>query len=374
MNVLVLNEQQNQLQNIEIDLIKSITGSFQASEIVGMFKDFFFNKMVLDVTALKDYQNPETYKELTEGLNPDKVIFYLPEGSDLCTSGFLSRLISIGIYNFTTNIDGVIYLINNTNSYKDVAHIQKMAGNEETEQTTQNDTMPPQVEQPVNQQMPGNNMGSPVSYNQASYQQPVQQPAYQEIVAPLNDEKRIIGIQNVTDGAGSTSLIYMMKKELTSFYSRGVYAIEIDKCDFISYNDKTMFSTSKNDLESTIRKVTDAKIILIDLNNQDAGNICNEIVYLIEPSVIKLNKLMKRNKSIIATLRGKKVVLNKSLLTGKEVSEFEFESGLNITYNMPPLNDRKRNEIIVDFMQRLNIISNNNDRNSQTGIFGLFRK
>ena len=121
--MLVLNQQQNQLQSIEIDIIKSVTGQFEASEIIEMFKDFFYNKMILDVTALKGYDKPLTYKKLAEGLNPDKVIFYLPEGSDLCTSGFLSRLIESGIYNFTTNLDGVKYLVKKSNTYKDVESI-----------------------------------------------------------------------------------------------------------------------------------------------------------------------------------------------------------------------------------------------------------
>ena len=405
MNVLVLNEQQEQLQNIEVDIIKSITGSFQASELIALFKDFFYNKMILDVTALKDYNNPETYKELVEGLNPDKVIFYLPEGSDLCTSGFLSRLISFGIYNFTTNIEGVIYLINNSNTYKDVEHIQKMGesgeapvnGQVETSQPMSMNTVapPPPIElsresqiqrlaqeeqnklnpveqpaeqviqQPMQQQAP-QPMQQPVQ--QQVYQQPVQTHLY-----PQNN-KVVYGIQNVTDNAGATSLIYMMKKELSSMYGQGVYAIEIEKNDFLAYNDKQMISETADDLGKTINKLQDARIVLIDLNGHDLGNICNDIIYLIEPSIIRLHELMRRNKSIIAMLRGKKVVLNKSLLTQKEVQEFEYESGLQIKYNMPPLNDRKRNEIIIDFMQRCNIISNTNTSNSQSGIFGLFRK
>ena len=394
MNVLVLNEQQEQLQNIEVDIIKSITGSFQASELIALFKDFFYNKMVLDVTALKDYNNPETYKELVEGLNPDKVIFYLPEGSDLCTSGFLSRLISFGIYNFTTNVEGVIYLINNSNTYKDVEHIQKMGeagdtsvnGQVETSQPMPMNTVapPPPIEpsrESQIQRLAQEEQKAPMPIEQPTQQQvqqPVQQQVYQQPVQThlntQNNNRVVFGIQNVTDNAGATSLIYMMKKELSSMYGKGVYAIEIEKNDFLAYNDKQMFSETTDDIGKTINKLQDAKIILIDLNGHDLGNICNDIIYLIEPSIIRLHELMQRNKSIIAMLRGKKVVLNKSLLTQKEVQEFEYESGLQIKYNMPPLNDRKRNEIIIDFMQRCNIISNTNSSNSQSGIFGLFRK
>ncbi|MBQ8132084.1 MAG: hypothetical protein IJ193_06310 [Bacilli bacterium] len=386
MNVLVLNEQQNQLQNIEVDIIKSITGSFQTSEIVGMFKDFFFNKMILDVTALTDYQNPEIYKELSEGLNPDKVILFLPEGSDLCTSGFLSRLINYGLYNFTTNLDGVVYLINNTNTYKDVEHIKKMAEAEinpsedapvenktEYEVVNQNQTNTTSNKMPE----PTDNQSIPDTYYDMVQKKLVERPKEQirkkEEPVP-NNNRVIIGFQNVTDHAGSTSLIYMIKKELDSIYGKGIYAIELEKSDFLSYNDKSMISDTKTEVSKTIQKLVDAKVILIDLNGQEINGLCEDIVYLIEPSIIRLNTLMRRNKLIIAALRGKKTILNKSLLNQKEVSEFEYESGLRIIYNMPPLNDRKRNEIISDFLRRINVLEPNNTENQQTGIFGLFRK
>ncbi len=39
MNVIVANEQQNQLSNLDIDIIKSISGIYDAFEIVEMFKN-----------------------------------------------------------------------------------------------------------------------------------------------------------------------------------------------------------------------------------------------------------------------------------------------------------------------------------------------
>ena len=57
MNVIVANEQQEQLSNLDIDIIKNITGVYDVSEIVEMFKNFFYSKMILDVTALKDYSD-----------------------------------------------------------------------------------------------------------------------------------------------------------------------------------------------------------------------------------------------------------------------------------------------------------------------------
>lgn len=354
MNVLVLNQQQNQLQSIEIDIIKSVTGQFEASEIIEMFKDFFYNKMILDVTALKGYDQPLTYKKLAEGLNPDKVIFYLPEGSDLCTSGFLSRLIESGIYNFTTNVDGVKYLVKRSNTYKDVESIVKMANSE----NHNNSPIINNIEQ-------NNNSNGEVKKVEE----------IQRVPLDLTNKQIILGFQNVTSNAGSTSLIYMLKKELTATYGQKVVALEVDKNDFSYFNDKQMISTNTNDLNNVVNRLTSMSIILVDLNNTSAKDVCTSIIYIIEPSTIKLNNLVKKNKAILSFLKGKEVILNKSLLTSKEVGEFENESGLNILYNMPPLNDRKRNGAITDFLIKIRLISDNDsNKNSANKIFGLFRK
>ena len=75
MNVIVSNELQSKLANIDVDIIKSINGSFEASELIEMFKDFFYSKMILDVTAIKQYKELRSYEELVKGLDADKIIF-----------------------------------------------------------------------------------------------------------------------------------------------------------------------------------------------------------------------------------------------------------------------------------------------------------
>ncbi len=359
MNVLVLNEQKEQLQSIDVDIIKSVTGLFDANEVVKMFKDFFYNKMIIDVTALKSYNVPSTYKIIANGLNPDKVIFYLPEGSDLCTSGFLSNLISFGLYNFTTNVVGVKFLINKSNTFKDVENIVKLSnGGRPTGVSSENKS---QKHDNGNFDSKGHNYTPDATQNLSS-------------ISNIEGRQIILGIKNVTQNAGATSLIYMMKNELSTIYNNKVVAIEIDKKDFLSYGDKLMLSSTSNEVGGLIKSLDSAKVILVDLNNCRKEDLCTEIIYLIEPSVIKLNTLIRVNKVIISSLKNKKVILNKSLLTPKEVSEFEYESGIKILYNMPPLNDRKRNSVITDFLKKINLISNSSFSFSGGKIFGLFRK
>lgn len=327
MNVIVSNVQRNILAGLDIDIIKSISGEYEANEIVEMFKNFFFNKMILDVTAIKDFKNIKNYQTIAMGLDVEKIVFFLPEGTEVCTSNFLSKLVSMGIYNFTTNLEGVKYLLGHPNSYKDVAHIQQL--NEVSTVITQK----------------------------------------------IENGSNVIGIKNVTDHAGATTFIYILKKELKAHFGDTVIAIEVNKTDFQYFGDKNMVSVSEDQLRSMIAKYAGASVILVDLNDCHDDSCCSDVLYLLEPTVIKLNKLMRRNRAIFSKLTGKKIVLNKSLLTNKDITDFEYEAKTKVFYNMPPLDERKKNPVVEDFLSRLGILEKTVDKKeSNNKIFGLFRR
>ena len=102
-----------------------------------------------------------------------------------------------------------------------------------------------------------------------------------------------------------------------------------------------MFSIRQTDIKNTIAKYSNASIILVDLNNCPDNSFCGDVLYLIEPSTIKLNRLVRRNRVIFSKLVGKKVILNQSLLLNNDVFDFESEAGIKVFYNMPPLDERK---------------------------------
>ena len=193
--------------------------------------------------------------------------------------------------------------------------------------------------------------------------------------ATIDNGVTIIGFKNITEHAGSTTLIYMLKKELSRVYGNdGVIAIELNKNDFIYFNDKNLFSIKENEVKSTISSKVGAKVVLVDLNNAVDDTYCGDIIYLIEPTTIKLNKLIQRNKIVFSKLTNKKVVLNRSALLNNDVSDFEGEAGIRVFYNMPSLDERKRNEIINDFLVKLGLLKGNSNGNNSGGIFGLFRR
>ncbi len=321
MNVIISNERQSELANLNIEIIKSIHGVFDADEIVQSFSNFFFGRMILDLTALKDYKDIRNLQKLSMSLDVEKIIVLLPDTPECLSPRFLSGLISMGIYNFTTNLDGVNYLLTNPNTYRDVAHLH-------------------QIEEPVS---PTGGVAAPIVTNNSGMQQIISTGTY------------ILGIKNITDHSGATMLIYMLKNAIKEM-GRSVIAMEVDKTDFMYFNDKEMLSISNNNLASELLKHKDANIVLVDLNKDGDTEICNEVLYLIEPSTIKLNKLMKKDRRAFEKLAGKKVVLAQSILSESDIKQFEYEAGIKIFFVMPPLDERNSNtEVLQDLLSRLGI-------------------
>ena len=326
MNVIIANEAKSMLSTLDIDVIKSVDGVHTADEIVEMFKNFFYARMILDVTAIKDYNDITNIQKISIGLDADKIILLLPNNEASTSSSYLSKIISMGIYNFTTTVDGIKYFLEHPNTYKDVAHIQQL-----------------------------NDLSTTIN---------------EKVVAG----SRIIGIKNVTDHAGSTTLIYMLKKELEQSYGMSVVAIEVNRHDFSYFNSSNMISIDDEHLMTEIVKHNDVAIILVDLNDSSNEGACSDVLYLIEPSSIKLNKLMRRNRRVFEELRGKKIILNKSLLSNSDIMDFEYEGKTKVFYNIPPLNDRVKNPVLSDFLSKIGLINKTSEKESGGKIFGLFKR
>lgn len=327
MNVIVANKRKDELSNLDIDVIKSVNGEYEVGELVAMFENFFYDRMILDVTAISNYQDISQAQNLANSLGADKIIVLLPD--ELCSSNYLSGLISSGVYNFTNNLDAIKQLLERPNTEDDVKQIAELS-----------------------------NASTQVANR-----------------VRTGIENKIIGFRNVTEHAGATSLVYMLKKELTSIYGKSIYAIEVDKKDFDFLPDKNMFSVTAVNLDNQISELNDVSVILIDLNDYKDDSLCQDVIYLLEPSTIKLNKLIKTNRTVFEKLKGKKIVLNKSLLNNKDVSEFEYEANAKIYYNLPPINDRENSNDIREFMYRLGLVDDVAAKHEEMkNVFGLFRR
>ena len=141
MNVIVSNKNAGLLESLDVEIIKTINGEFTADEIIGTFSNFFFNRMFLDITALKDYTNISNIQKLSINLDMDKVIFLL-DNKLMSDTSFLSKLISMGIYNFANNKESLMYLYDHPNTYKDVAHIHQLNNTTDSNDGSNNEPYP----------------------------------------------------------------------------------------------------------------------------------------------------------------------------------------------------------------------------------------
>ena len=147
-----------------------------------------------------------------------------------------------------------------------------------------------------------------------------------------------------------------MKRELETIHGRSALAIEVNKREFMYFNDPSLMSVNKQDLMQELLKSRSYNVVIIDLNDCDPS-VCDEVIYLIEPSILKLNKLMKLDNNAFDKLKGTKVVLNKTLVSGGNIDTFEYETGLKVFDVIKPLDDRSSKPMLTDFLVKLGLIT-----------------
>ena len=337
MNVIITNKYRDALASLDIEVIQKLEGEFTVDEIIESFKNFFYQKMILDITALKNYKDIKTLQKMSLTLDMGKLILLLDGSAETSDPEYISDLISMGIYNFTTNVEAVKYLYEHPNNYRDVAQYHQL------------DTVHPDYnQQPISSGLP-------------------KQEAFKRSIVVFND---------ITEEAGATTLTYIARKQLARNYN--VIAIEVGKKDFMYFDDDKLVSVSEVDLGNTIAKYSDMDIILIDANNsRTALDFAQEAIYLLEPSKIKINKLLAKNSRALINAQNKKIVLNKCTLTSQDVSDFEYETKLKVFYKIPPLNDQSDQNVALDeFLNKLGFIKQVNSSNSGgkfSGLRGLFK-
>ena len=281
MNVMVVNKYKELLMGLNIEVMKSIEGVFNVDEIIDTFTNFYYDKMILDITAIRDYQNTDNLQKLAMNINMENVILLLDDSPETETKSYLSKLISLGIYNFTRNAEGINYLLVHPHTYRDVVNIHNLQDLDSA----------------------NGEGGDTIITNNYS------------------GKMRIIGFKNMTQHAGATTLIYLLKKALSG--TKSVAAIEVNKVDFLYFNDKELVSTTTTELPKELMKKQLCDIVFVDLNDYDDVSICSQVYYLIEPSTIMLNKMIRKNK-VFATI--------------------------------PPVDDRQENiEVINKFISKMNL-------------------
>ncbi len=324
MNVIVVNENKMILDQLDVDVIKKIEGQFDVSELLSKFVNLYFDKLIIDVTSIRDYTNLQVMEKFAHDVDASRVILLLNDTPIVNSNEYLANLVKNGIYNFSRNLEGIKFLYNTPNSLSNVEYI-------------------------LNQ--PKDSVGFSTGTTGATYLNNDNKSSLNLQIAG----KKIIGLSNMTMHAGASTLTNMMVRQLNA---AGIPAIgvEINRQDLIYYRSDKLFSCmSRIELERVLKDNSDAAGVIIDLNDfPEADKYCNTIVYLVEPSFIRLTKCIRRNKNAFVERKNDKVVLNMSFVSDDEVYDFEIETGVKVFDNIPPLNDRDTNcGEINEFLRKL---------------------
>ncbi len=376
MNVIVANKQKKIIDNANIDAIKDFTGLFNVDDLISKFKNYFFSKLILDATSIVNFTTREVLEKLSTSIGAERLVILLPE-RPLPPKSFVDLLLELKIYNFSNKIDEVVECIAKPNTYEDI--IKKVEyddsfyvdnsvkENYEVGQSqVQNNLVNNNYQNINNNEMSMQNNGN-LSVTQNNFQNIANNDAnigannvgLNRFINNVNYNggnnisKKVIGFKNVTEHAGTTTLIFLLMNAVQKKLKKRAFAIEVDKDDFKYYQEKDMVSVDKNNFNNAIMN-NNAEIVFVDLNNYNGDmNGINDVIYIVEPSIIKLNKLMMNNGFAFRALEGKKIILNQSFLSNSDVNAFSKEAGVNIFMNIPALNDRDDNDSIIKLLNNL---------------------
>lgn len=306
MNVVISNKYREELKNIGIEISGVLEGSFNSFQIVSAFRNYYYERIILDITAIKDYNNISILiselKNIFSILDPSKTILFIENTPEFNNDAIKKYLIDLKIYNFAFDINEIIELYNNKREYEEVKDFNNKT---------------------------------------------------------INNKSRIIGIKNVTDNAGATTLTYMMMKELSKKYS--VKCLEIDKNDFKYFEDQNMKSINSNAFINEISSEPFPDVILVDQNNYENDLIIKETIFLVEPSIVKLNKALDLNPNLINSLRDKKVVFNRTSVSLPKLMLLQDQYNLKVFDIIRNVNEKdKINPQVINLLTKLGFDKANN--------------
>ena len=294
MNIVIENLNAGVIDSLNIGAIKNLKGVYDINTLFNEISPLEYQKVILDITSVQNYTTLQVMKSLISFVNPNDLIVVLSkENAD---ASYIKELIEIGIYNFAYTSDHIKELYQSPNGYED---------------------------------------------------------AFVLVNGTVN-KRKIIGIKNVTKHAGATTLIYILKKHLEKKCK--VLGIELNKLDFSFFYDKELISVQETSLELTINQNSNQDIILIDINNSEkAISYCDDVLYLVEPTTIKINQQMMVDPTVFNKLKDEKVILNMCALDSNDIKEFANESHLKIYYSLPLVNERKISDSINGLIDKLKL-------------------
>lgn len=342
MYIIIKNENSRIINNLTVNVSKTLVGDFTREDLDRELNLINYDKAIVDVTSIRNYYDDNyLYKFLEFFRSPSDVILLLNDGFVANSKHFLSKLISKGYYNFATTDSAVNRLLERNNTIDDVK--EYMDGNDF---------------------LKTDSIVSGIDKNKK-----------------FETDKLIIGIENGFPHSGATTLMYMLVKEIGK--SKKVKGIEMINNDSLFFRDDRIISCeSRIQFETIVKTLNDIDVYIVDLNGSDVREICNKVIYLIEPGTTKINKVVKGDREIYEMLKNSNVVLNRSNIKDEEMKTFEYETKFKVVGNVPNLNERldsndsltKLVDYLLDNKEKYEKLSNDDDNiNKKVGLVGFFK-
>ena len=366
MNVIVANKQKNIIDNANIDAIKDFNGLFNVDDLISKFRNYFFSKLILDATSIVNFTDKSVLEKLSTAIGAERLVILLPE-KPLPTKKFVDILLGLKIYNFSNKIEDVVSYIDKPNTYDDIIKKVQYDDSFYVDKSIKENDEYEEYNVPNNNDVSENNNKEDNSENDTYKENNVNVNNDSNVENSINDQvnqgfyvddkrlldKKIIGFRNVTEHAGTTTLSFLLKKAAQNKYGKRVLAIETDMDDMKYFQEEDMVSVDSKNLKNSIAS-SNAEIVFVDLNIYKGDvDFIDDIIYLVEPSIFKLNKLMINDRYTFRALDNKKVILNKSFLTNGEANSLGKEAGISIYMNISTLNDRVNNDIVIKLLNNL---------------------
>lgn len=342
MYIIIKNENSRIINNLTVNVSKTLVGDFTREDLDRELNLINYDKVIVDITSIRNYYDDNyLYKFLEFFRSPSDVILLLNDGFVANSKHFLSKLISKGYYNFATTDNAVNRLLERNNTIDDVK--EYMDGNDF---------------------LKTNSIVSGIDKNKK-----------------FETDKLIIGIENGFPHSGATTLMYMLVKEIGK--SKKVKGIEMINNDSLFFRDDRIISCeSRIQFETIVKTLNDIDVYIVDLNGSDVKEICNKVIYLIEPGTTKINKVVKGDREIYEMLKNSNVVLNRSNIKDDEMKTFEYETKFKVVGNVPNLNERldsndsltKLVDYLLDNKEKYEKLSKDDGNiNKKVGLVGFFK-
>lgn len=131
MIVIIANKLKDDIESspIKEHNYRCATGYYNSINFVDNIRNLEIDKLIIDISAIRNVYEMGAWKHFKDIVDPSNIYILLDDSIPYSNIGFLSMLITLGIYNFARSTTELVNLLENPNTYKDVEKYQKMAMN-----------------------------------------------------------------------------------------------------------------------------------------------------------------------------------------------------------------------------------------------------